>query len=853
MSMEKSSKNNAKTIIAEVLFGLAMIVLSLLALTFFWVIDTWKSISFGEIVLQLSSPIKGTNSDIINMFYLRCLLPAVLIAAALTVAGIILKKRGIKVMILHLTSVILAVVILVISIVMFDRQFGAIDYCMNINTVSDYIEKNYVDPSLVEFAFPETKRNLIYIYLESMEITYADEANGGYFDCNCIPELTGLAEQGDCFAASSDTLNGAKPLFGTQYTMGGMLAQSAGLPMFGNLGNTAEFQDEFYPGATTLGDILAANGYKQELMVGSDAVFGGRAQYFKQHGGYEIFDLYTARERGLIPEDYNVWWGFEDEKLFEYAKMEILDLAASGQPFNFTMLTADTHFPDGYSCGNCGSEFGTQYQNVIACSSKQTYEFIEWIKQQDFYDNTTIVICGDHLTMDSGFCDSVSSDYDRRTYVAVINSAVDYTLGLDRDYSTLDLFPTTLAAMGCTFSSDRLALGTNLYSATNTLIEDNDIAYVNRELAKDSPFVQEKIACWDKYNMSTLDYSGYLNIETKQLQDEESLYVSVTGIELLEDTDKEIYATLKGPEDTELSKLKMDREDDLSFSATFDADVFGPYLTVMLEIGIVDEEGEYHAVLQHVVFLNANFESIHSDINQYIDWASSLDDAVVFIGTADEATTNLSANTVEKMHDAWGLTSDLYYRGSFLAVIDDGNVVFEQSVPDAAVSSSGTLSNGSSYSAVSAGYDYGCMCSVVIDDTEFSPNARGINFVVYNSKTGEIVDACAFDTYDTDCLVEYAAYKESDDIDFDLDSDKNTLDVSVAVDAEQDFTNAVLFVWDEDTADAPVKIDMEDDVTGGSRICEATVDIKDLDPDTLYVSVYIKNDSVIGRYRAKVF
>ncbi|MBR6210397.1 MAG: sulfatase-like hydrolase/transferase [Clostridiales bacterium] len=851
--MEKSSKNNVKTIVSEVFFGLAMLIISLLALTLFWVMDTWKSISFGEIVLQLSSPIKGTNSDIINMFYLRCLLPAVLVAIVLTVVGIILKKRGIKVLVLHLTSFLLALVILIISIVSFDRQFGAIDYCMNINTVSDYIEDNYVDPSTVDITFPQTKRNLIYIYLESMEMTYADEANGGYFDCNCIPELTELAEDGDCFAASSNTLNGAKPLFGTQYTMGGMLAQSAGLPMFGNMGNTAEFQNEFYPGATTLGDILAANGYKQELMVGSDAVFGGRAQYFKQHGGYEIFDLYTAKERGLIPEDYNVWWGFEDEKIFEYAKMEILDLAASGQPFNFTMLTADTHFPDGFLCDLCGSDFDTQYKNVIACSSKQTYEFIEWIKQQDFYENTTIVICGDHLTMDSSFCDSVSADFDRRTYVAVINSAVNYTLWYDRTYSTLDMFPTTLAAMGCTLSSDRLALGTNLYSATNTLIEDNDIAYVNRELAKDSPFVQEKIACWDKYNISTLDYSKYLNLETKQLKDEGSLLVSVTGIELLEDTDKEIYATLKGPEDTELSKIKMDREDDLSFSAAFDADAFGPYLSAVLEIGIVDEEGEYHAVLQHMVFWHADMESIHGDINKYIDWASSLDDAVVFIGTADEATQYLSAHTLDKIHDAFGLTSGMYFRGSFLAVIDDGNVICDQAAPDAAVSSSGILSNGSSYSATSAGYDFGCMCSIVIDDTEFSPNGRGINFVIYNSKTGQVVDTCVFDTYDSDCLVEFVAYKESDDIDLDYDADKNTLEVSVAIGAEENFTNAVMFIWDEDSADAPLKIDMEDDVIGDSRICEAIVDIKDFDLDTLYVSVYVKNDSVVGRYRVKVF
>ena len=77
-------------------------------------------------------------------------------------------------------------------------------------------------------------------------------------------------------------------------------------------------QDTFYPGATTIGDILAKEGYNQELLVGSDAVFGGRAQYFSGHGNYKIFDYVYAMENGYIPQGYKVWWGYEDEKLFDF-------------------------------------------------------------------------------------------------------------------------------------------------------------------------------------------------------------------------------------------------------------------------------------------------------------------------------------------------------------------------------------------------------------------------------------------------------------------------------------------------------------------------------------------------------
>ena len=45
---------------------------------------------------------------------------------------------------------------------------------------------------------------------------------------------------------------------------------------------------------------------------------------------------------------------------------------------------------------------------------KQTVDaFVKWIQKQPFYENTTIIISGDHLTMDSDFCNDVSNDYER--------------------------------------------------------------------------------------------------------------------------------------------------------------------------------------------------------------------------------------------------------------------------------------------------------------------------------------------------------------------------------------------------------------------------------------------------------
>ena len=55
---------------------------------------------------------------------------------------------------------------------------------------SDLYEQYYVDGRDISLVFPEKKRNLIYIYLESMETTFADRASGGVMESNLMPELS---------------------------------------------------------------------------------------------------------------------------------------------------------------------------------------------------------------------------------------------------------------------------------------------------------------------------------------------------------------------------------------------------------------------------------------------------------------------------------------------------------------------------------------------------------------------------------------------------------------------------------------------------------------------------------------
>ena len=484
-------------------YCILMILISVLGFILYnlgnWVLDTWGLLSIDEIIFHLKVPLDGTNSDVVLDGINACVPLAVLVLFLSIFLIIGLRNKHGKCMIaLFLVAVIACGSAGRAAYEVYD-ELDVKEYLVSQKKESHFIEQNYVDPRTTKITFPEQKRNLIYIYLESMESTYASKEDGGGMDFNCIPELTTLAEENTNFS-DSDKLGGGYPAYGGTWTMAGIFSQTSGIPIKNSeqtddVNATLAEQSSFSSQARNLEDILADEGYNQCFMIGSDATFGGRRAYFESHGKgqTEICDYNTAKENGQIPEDYYVWWGYEDQKLFANAQEKLTELSSKDEPFNFTMLTVDTHFEDGYVCEQCQNEFGdNQYANVMACSSRQVDAFVKWIQQQPFYENTTIVISGDHLTMDSDFCNDVSEDYERSVYNVFINLPEGLDTSFEkthsREFATLDMFPTTLAAMGVTIEGDRLALGVNLFSDEQTLTEQYGRKGLDKELMKKSKF-----------------------------------------------------------------------------------------------------------------------------------------------------------------------------------------------------------------------------------------------------------------------------------------------------------------------------------------------------------------------------
>ena len=169
-------------VLLKILAVLLIFLIAMLAFAALWCMDTWQNNTMDQIMFHITSPIEGTSSEILVGFILKVLLPSVLVTAAAVITKAVLKKKEAKEKTIKTVNVVIAAVLAVflgISAFLFMSKYKVIEYFSAKSVNSDFIKDNYADPEKTAITFPEKKRNLIYIYLESVEMTYADKKSGG--------------------------------------------------------------------------------------------------------------------------------------------------------------------------------------------------------------------------------------------------------------------------------------------------------------------------------------------------------------------------------------------------------------------------------------------------------------------------------------------------------------------------------------------------------------------------------------------------------------------------------------------------------------------------------------------------
>jgi len=468
-----------------------------------WFLTTFGKITPEQLAFQLNSTTDGADTsvtDSLNNGPIAFLVISTLIALRLMWGNWKFQAMNWKVSAKWVKRTVIGVLMMVVvgGLYYAANELRLVSLYRSVYTSSEYVKDNYVDPDKTKLTFPEKKRNLIHIYLESYENSYLAKEDGGYMDTNLMPDLQKLSSEGVHFS-NTTKFGGPEQTYGSSWSVAGMVNMSAGLPLKVSTQNAYGKEGSFLPGATTIGDILNKQGYNQTVMFGSDADFGGMTTYYKTHGNHKIYDLNYVRAKGMLPINYKEFWGFEDKKLYKYAKEEITELASKPEPFSFVMENADTHFPNGYKEKGMAEPFKQQYANVIFHSQAEVTKFVRWIQAQPFYKDTTIVLTGDHLSMDKKFFKNFDPSYHRTTFNLILNGK---PLNKDmkttnRHYASFDYFPTILSNLGVKIDGNRLGMGTDLTSSTPTLLERDGVEKFNNELERkshyyDDEFVSEK-------------------------------------------------------------------------------------------------------------------------------------------------------------------------------------------------------------------------------------------------------------------------------------------------------------------------------------------------------------------------
>lgn len=466
-------------ILSYILLFISVIILCMV----YYYLFIMGTVSFYEFAYLLSHRLgSGGSGTVVLETILSCFWPFMIFTLIFALLSIFVFKSPKK-------KLIFSIIVLLASLLALVKSVKLDEYIINKSKQTDIYEKYYVDTNNVNVTLPKEKRNLIIIYLESMEASLFSKENGGAFDNSIIPELEEIAKNNLSFS-NTNLLGGGYTLTSTSFTISSITASTTGTPVNIKLFDGYTKEKPFMKNVKSLGNILSDNGYNLELIQGSEKEFGALDLYSIDNGDFKVFDNNTAKEKGLVNQDYFEWWGIEDKKVLEFSKDELKELASSDKPFMMMLFTMDTHFKDGYQDKTCEKKYDEPLANAYSCSSKMVSEYLDWLKTQDFYSKTTIVLMGDHQVMQDSFYND-SKDYDRVIYNSFINS-VKSGNNFNRKFSQYDMYPTILASIGANIPGNKLGFGVNLFSGEKTMIEELGKDKFDEELLKSSEY-------YDKY------------------------------------------------------------------------------------------------------------------------------------------------------------------------------------------------------------------------------------------------------------------------------------------------------------------------------------------------------------------
>ena len=175
----KSSRRPRKGILSGILCTILMFTGFLCCFAARWYLFTCGDQSFNAMLFTLFSGISGTDQQILESFILGPLLLA--LCCTVFLAALFCQRSRFHLIVGFLRHEVtispishgaycwICAILFLSLLIPAEEAVGLREWISNAKNASTLFDTEYIDPAQTRIAFPQKKRNLIYLYLESME------------------------------------------------------------------------------------------------------------------------------------------------------------------------------------------------------------------------------------------------------------------------------------------------------------------------------------------------------------------------------------------------------------------------------------------------------------------------------------------------------------------------------------------------------------------------------------------------------------------------------------------------------------------------------------------------------------
>ena len=343
----------------------------------------------------------------------------------------------------------------------------------DMDEVAEYVKGHYAKPNDQYFGLAKG-RNVIYIHLESTQqflIDYKLKDENGV-EHEVMPFINSLYHSNSTFSFSNffhqvkaGKTSDAETLF--ENSLFG-LNQGA---LFTQLGGKNTFE-----AAPNI--LKQTQGYTSAVFHGNSGTFWNRNETYK-HLGYDYF--FDASYYN-VTEDNSFQYGLNDKPFFQQSVKYLEHLQ---QPFYTKFIAVSNHYPysqlsgdeTGFPLAQTKDETINSYFSTANYMDTAVHEFFDYLKQSGLYDNSIIILYGDHYGISNARNKELAQllGKDRETWSNFDNAQVQrvpymihipgMTQGkiIDTYGGQVDALPTLLHLLGVD-TQNYIQLGQDLFS-----------------------------------------------------------------------------------------------------------------------------------------------------------------------------------------------------------------------------------------------------------------------------------------------------------------------------------------------------------------------------------------------------